>query len=195
MSLMLRYHNDEDSPCFTVFSMEPQYRTILLYGKGTPARVPLPHLFFVFRYSIVPGGYCFPGIYGDGLRVLCSNKPLTKLTDMLCSSPTDHIGTGQVCTDHGWDNAIFDDVEVLTGTILDLWWNTPHWFCVNRQGYDYYGDKWKEMSMEDILKQEWTPATSISSLIGKKEGLMEQPVGKLPSILRKGVGKKAPRRG
>lgn len=194
MSLFLRYHNDEDSPCVTVFSMEPQYRSVLAYG-GATMRVAIPHLFFVFNYRQVPGGYCFPGIYGNGLRVFVRNKPLTKLSDAMCSSPTDHPTTGQVCTDHRFDNMVFEDVEVLTGTIIDLWWNTPHYFYMPKaQNYDYYGSSWKDMTMEQVLSTDWIKAGTMRNIIGKDVELLNQPVGRLPSILQQNNPYGAPKK-
>jgi hypothetical protein len=203
MSLRLRYHNDESNPCMTVFTMEPQHRSILLYQRlkssygFAPMGVPFPHLVFILSYRPVPGGFMFPGVYGIGLRVLASPEPITSYDDKLAVCPTEypypHLGV--VCTDHRWDNVVFPDVETLTGTIIDLWWNTIHYVLgLPNTSYGQYYDnaeRWGKLSIAEVMALPWDRQFSLRQILEvskNKKLMLDQPV-KLPSVLGAGPEK------
>ncbi len=188
--MRLRYHN-LDLPgqrCISVLSLEPQVRSIFTQSGHGRISLPWPNIIFSFRYNKVEGGYLYPGLYGDGLRVLLRGKPLKNFEDHVACSPTEHHANAQACTDHGWDNSVFKEPTEMFATILEIWWGSPH--LINQ----YYGctvdiKKWQAMSMDEVGSYNWQEKAPLRGYIPGLPAdaeIQDEPVGVLKSVFKRG---------
>lgn len=189
--MRLRYHNLDlpGQQCISVLSLEPQVRSIYTQSGQGRISLPWPTIIFSFRYTKVEGGYLYPGLYGDGLRVLLRAQPLETFNDTVAPSPTEHHQNAMACTDHGWDNSVFKHPTEMFATILEIWWGSPH--LMNQ----YYGcvvdiKKWMSMSVEEVTAKDLQHQTKslrsyITGLPSDVE-VKDEPVGVMTSVFKRG---------
>lgn len=146
--MRLKYHLELETEGILILESEPQIRNIFVYSQlGNTARLPFPYIEFVIRYiKDDKGQLYFPGVWGSGLRVYGSLKPLNSMLDDVFLLPTDDRQGGYVCTNHMYDMYKFSSLEIMTKTIISLWWNVNH--MINQVCYN----KIRNMSLEQILK-------------------------------------------
>lgn len=138
-----RFHNQQYG--LTIFTMEPQQRTMFFQGQSQPRKVWLPHLAFIFQYRKIPGdNYFYGGFYDVGLRVVARNTPFTSVHNVFCVSPTETRPGGLCCTPHNYDGN-YSNLNVLFGTIFKVWWGLNHnWIPF-----------WDRKSRDEILAYKW----------------------------------------
>jgi hypothetical protein len=172
-----------------VFESEPQHRSLLIYGDPVPKRVALPWLVFAVRYIVGNDGkFTFRGIYANGLGVYFRKEPLKSFDDPLYHSITDYGRNGISCTDHRFDALVCDTAEEIAGTVLDIWWNTPHMIYFPEDGsyanYATASQKWVKETPESMLKKTYNPITgNLRTLlpVSIDEQMVDEPVPKLKS--------------
>ena len=140
----------------SLLTLDPDYRTICLNFRGAKFyKVPFPYLNFVFRYKEVPGGVCYPGVYGQGFSVFFTKEPIVNKIPVFYSTPTEP-DYGVVCTDHNWDNYVFPNKEVMFGTIINFWWGLQHFADLVRiKTVPFTIDKWKKMTLLEAINFDW----------------------------------------
>lgn len=122
--MKLKCHNDCTVGGFLILESEPQVRTLFVSSElRSTLRVKLPHILFIIRYQKYNNKFIYPGLYGNGLNIACSFKSIQNLTDEVYYLPTDY---SPVCTNHAYDNKIFDTTYELANFVISLWWGTVH---------------------------------------------------------------------
>lgn len=124
--MRLRYHLDKPEGII-VLESSPQVRSLFVRSQvKSIIRVPLPYIYFTIRYNN-KNVITYPGVYGCGLFVSCSLKPIESFDDQVNYLPTDSgLFKGLVCTNHSYDNKVFKTVEELTNFVVTLWWSASH---------------------------------------------------------------------
>lgn len=155
---------ENDNWGLTIFTSEPQQRSIITHGSYRnenirKTRLWFPHTAFIFQYRQVEDGFYFGGLYDCSLRVVVRNEPFTSPHNVFRRSPTEPRRSALVCTPHLWDR-VFPSLNLMFGTILNVFWNIDHQPNVLLK-------KWVEMSKEQALQHEWE---TVCGNIGKSKG-------------------------
>ena len=147
--MRLKYHLESETEGVLILESEPQMRNVFVYSQTQSyIRLPFPYIQFVIRYIKKDGKLYYPGVWGSGLRVFGSLKPLSSMTDEVFLLPTD-IASGYVCTNHMYDMKRFSSLKLMAKTIISFWWNVTHTIA----GPDL--DKLKELSLDNLDKFDW----------------------------------------
>lgn len=142
--MKLRYQLENEKCGVIVYESDPEFRTLFTRSQVKySVRVPLPHMLFVVKYTKTGDKFVYPGYFGIGLQVFCGNKPLGSLDEELFCFPTDTNAT--VCTNHTFDNSLFDSPEELAKFVVSLWYGATH------NGIPDY------KTLEAVLNAPWVP--------------------------------------
>lgn len=152
-----------------ILESEPQMRTIFIHSQCRDrVRLPFPYTLFLLKYQRTSTGkYKYIGVYGNGLRVFGSLKPLSSMQDKIFLLPTDIERSGSVCTNHSYDNKEYDSLFEMTSEILSLWFGHVHFINANyaekayndlavKRGLKVTIEQWENSQLDQLDKIEWT---------------------------------------
>ena len=169
--MRLKYHLDLPDEGLIVVESEPQMRSLILYySQRFASRFPLPYLQFTIRYIKINGKLHFPGIYGSGLRITGSLKPLSSIHDPVFFLPMGEYAGGRVCTPHEMDMRGFDNLNELVNTIVGVWYGLNHSLTC---------DQWNNTKLENFGNLRWTKSTNPyikAIIVGREHWLQHYPV-------------------
>lgn len=147
-----------------ILESEPQYRQLFDTGNAYKARkVPLPYLQFLVRYIKLKNKIHYPGIYGSGLRITASAKPLSSINDDVFFLPTGDNPGGRVCTPHDKDMKGFTSIYDAVNYAVSAWYGLAHNLGYGQNIKQPYGDvvaAWVKTDLEDISKLHWAKSTT-----------------------------------
>ena len=99
------------------------------------------------RYVKIKDKVHYPGIYGSGLRVTGSLKPLSSIKDDVFFFPLGDLHGGRVCTPHELDMSEYNNLNDLLQNVVAMWYGLNHSIlCM----------EWPTKNIENFNQLGWT---------------------------------------
>ena len=145
--MKLKYKQEGYDEGLIILESEPQFRSVFIKSETRNSiRLPFPYLYFTIAYVKVDNMYQYEGYYGHGLTVYAGLKPLSSLRDKMFLLPIEMSSYGAACTNHAYDNKLYNSLFELSNEVLSLWWGSIH----SVYGIDIVS--WSELSLNELDK-------------------------------------------
>lgn len=116
---------------FRIYQLKPCVRSINL-SAATPfswiegrAKVNFPYMNFVVRYEVRSKGFFYRGMAGCGLQLFLSKNPIKSFRSQVYYPFTD-CNSGDICTNHRYDNKYFKSEDELCKFFINEYWSYCH---------------------------------------------------------------------
>lgn len=179
--MIIRFFKENRYGGCVLVEVPPQTRILsvhdLRYGGDKFIKVNLPYLYFFVRYDIKNGKYLYRGIASSGLHIFSSTKKILTTDQILQVLPTDVNGI--CCTNHDFDEKLFNSVKDLVKLVISLWYGHQHLIVYNVEknsstsSYCYLGDSvhnenikaFTDTKFQDMKLRNWNRGSSYNDIL------------------------------